>query len=191
MAHPLAVAAVTAVLRTHLRSVVGGEWTPELPRTHVSTLPLDHVSVTDQTGPIVNVVLWNVRVSAEARAGLPPAPPGPGRTMTPITVTYLVSAHGILPLESDILIGQVLSAILEQPVIPVATMKAALDPDADNEQDVITRVFRREAVRTIEGLDHVRLVCRSLSFEEHAAVWQSAGVPPRPSLLIEVSGVAL
>ncbi len=98
MRRPLALAAVTALVRARLIGQVGGPWTAETERTHVITQQPDHVLATDESGPLVNVFLYAVTPSAVlANAAVGEA--------VPLTLTYLIAVHGVLPLDADILLG--------------------------------------------------------------------------------------
>ena len=129
MRRPLALAAVTALVRARLIGQVGGPWTAETERTHVITQQPDHVRATDETGPLVNVFLYAATPSAASANAAPD-----GRV--PLTLTYLIAVHGVLPLDADILLGQVIATITSDPVITPQTMSAVLSPAADAPQPV-------------------------------------------------------
>ncbi|MGE3959707.1 MAG: Pvc16 family protein [Vicinamibacterales bacterium] len=190
MSTPLALAAVTALLRIHIQAAVGGEWTPELPRTRVITLPPDHVAVTDETGPLVNVFLCDVQPGAALLRDRP-APGAAAGDAMPVRLSYLVSAHGILPLDADILLGQVLAAVRRVPVLAPADIRHMLDPDSDDPSGSMPRVFRREALTLAETVDHLTITLRPLSLTDCAQLWQGLRTPLRPCVVLDVDGVSL
>ncbi len=182
MRRPLAPAAVTALLRARLIGQVGGPWTAETERTHVVTQQPDHVLATDETGPLVNVFLYSATPTA---ALLNAADSG----RVPFTLTYLIAIHGVLPLDADILLGQVITALTTDPVVTPQTMLAVLAPTADDPSGLLSKVFRKEAVALADDGITLRLALRPLSLDELSRVWSSFRTPYRPSVLLDVTGL--
>ena len=182
MRRPLALAAVTALVRARLIGEVGGPWTATAGATHVITQEPDLVLATDETGPLVNVFLYAVTPSAAlVRVE------DNGRV--PLTLTYLIAVHGVLPLDADILLGQVIAAVTSNPVITPQNMAAVLAPAADDPSGLLPEVFREEAVALAEDGVPWRLTLRSMTVEELSPVWSSLRTAHRPCVLVDVTGV--
>jgi len=182
MRRPLALAAVTALIRARLIAQVGGPWTAETERTHVITQQPDHVQATDETGPLVNVFLYAVTPSvALANAA--------DNGTVPLTLTYLIAVHGVLPLDADILLGQVVAALTSDPVITPQAMLAVLTPLADDPSGLLSKVFRKEAVLLVDDGVSLRLTLRPIDIEGLSRIWTSFRTAYRPSVLVDVAGV--
>ncbi len=182
MRRPLAPAAVTALLRARLIAQVGGPWTAETERTHVVTQQPDHVLATDETGPLVNVFLCAATPAAAQTMDT-------GSGTVPFTLTYLIAIHGVLPLDADILLGQVITALTSDPVITPQTMSAVLAPTAEDRSGLLSKVFRKEAVALAEDGLTLRLLLRPANPEELSRLWSSFRTTYRPSVLLDVTGV--
>lgn len=184
MRRPLALASVTALIRARLIEQVGGPWTAETERTKVITQQPDHVLATDETGPLVNVFLYAATPSAAGRnAG--------GGPQVPLTLTYLVAVHGVLPLDADILLGQVIAALTADPVITPGQMAAVLAPAADDPSGLMSKVFRKEAVSWADDEVSLRLTLQTPDVESLGRIWSSFRAAYRPSVLVDVTGVQI
>lgn len=184
MRRPLVLAAATALIRARLLGQVGGPWTAETERTHVITQQPDHVLATDETGPLVNVFLYAATPSA--------APAGAADAGTvPLTLTYLIAVHGVLPLDADILLGQVVVAVTSDPVITPQTMATVLAPTADDPSGLLSKVFRKEAVALAQDGVSLRLTLRPMDIEGLSRIWSSFRTTYRPSVLVDVTGVRI
>lgn len=184
MRRPLALAAVTALVRARLHGRVAGPWTAETERTHVITQQPDHVLATDETGPLINVYLYAATPSAvQANATTGDA--------VSLTLTYLIAVHGVLPLDADILLGQVIAAVTADPLITPATMAAVFAPTADDPSGLLSKVFRKEAAALVDDAVTLRLTLRAMDLGELSRVWSSFRTAYRPSVLVDVTGVRI
>jgi hypothetical protein len=99
--------------------------------------------------------------------------------------------HGVLPLDADILLGQVIAAVTADPVITPQTMAAVFAPTADDPSGLLSKGFRREALALAEDGRTLRLTLREMDLAELSRVWGSFRTAYRPSVLLDVTGVHL
>ena len=136
MSNPLAIAAVTAALRTRLTAVatpLAGETTSDLSDTQVTTLPPDKAGLSEDHSQ-VNLFLYQVLPSASGRnldargvAGRKPA--------LAIELFYLLTFYGrnANELLSQRLLGRAMSLLHSNPSLEPAELSGAL-ADADVHQ---------------------------------------------------------
>ena len=190
MSNPLAIAAVTAALRTRLTAVatpLAGETTTDLSDTQVTTLPPDKAGQSEDHSQ-VNLFLYQVLPSASGRnldargvAGRKPA--------LAIELFYLLTFYGrnANELLSQRLLGRAMSLLHSNPSLEPAELSGALaDADAHLASDRVRlypHIMPSEEMVRLWGTFQVKF---RLSVAYRAAIVlidheHPEAVPPAPS----------
>ena len=191
MSTAYAFAAVSAVIRGRLAayltasgvsSAVGG--------LTFTALPPDRVPTGAQEKNGVNIFLYRVsRNQGWATIG----PPTRNAGGNPVAVLplgadlhYVISAYGSDSFTGDILLGHVVAAFFEEPVLSRAAIRKALAP---NPPDPTIPVPAAQS-RLADQLELVKIALTAPSSEELSRLWASFSAPYRPSAYFDV-GVVL
>jgi hypothetical protein len=179
MSSPLAIAAVTATLRSLLVQAVTAN--TDLADTTVTTLPPDKARDAGNTANQINVFLYLTRPSAAWRNADPPGRVRPGETgFTPLALNlfYLITAYGrdndaLRPFSHE-LIGRAMSLLHDHPVLGADEIKGAF-PASD----------------LFDQVERVRFTIQPLSGEEVFNLWSSFQTQYRLSVAYEAAVVLI
>jgi uncharacterized protein DUF4255 len=166
MSNHLAIATVTAALRKTLQDALDAAQ-PQVTGARVTTTR-PNAPAADLPSPGVNIFLYQTTPSAALRNADLPRRRGDGTVLQPpqaaLDLHYLLTFHGADPrLEPQIMHGIASRALHQQPLIPRATIQAAL---ADPVFDFLAGSDLADAVEL------VRVSPVALSVEEMARLWQ-------------------
>lgn len=192
MSTAFALGAVSAVLRQRLSAsfsaaglaaAVGGV-------TITVTSP-DRVPVGAQEANRVNLYLHRVsRNQAWANLGPPPrAGDGSLVSQLPVglNVHYVISAYGQDPFTTDILLGHVVAALSDEPVLTRAAIRHALSPNPPDPS--LPAVFGDS--RLADQLESITITPVTAGMEEISRLWSAFGAPLRPSVFYDVTTVLI
>lgn len=190
MSTPFALGAVTAVLRQRLTAsfmtagvsaAVGGV-------TVTATSP-DRVPVRDTEANRVNLYLHRVsRNLGWANAGPPPrSSTGDAVSILPtgLDLHYVISAYGQDQFTTDILLGHVVAALADEPVLTRAAIRQALAPDPPD----ATVPAALSDSRLADQLESITVTPVTAGMEEISRLWSAFQAPLRPSAFYDVTTV--
>jgi hypothetical protein len=176
MSSPLAIAAVTIAIRNLLFKEVNAE--PGLAGTLVSTQPPDKARVTNPTGNLVNVFLYQTAHNAAWRNMDLPGVIRPGETgqpPLPLNLHYLITAYSDNDDDkSHRLIGKAMSTLHDHPLLDQSELKDALVEAGVQDQ-----------------FERVRIIPESISIEDISKLWATFQAPYRISAAYQVSVVLI
>jgi hypothetical protein len=179
MSSPLAIAAVTATLRSILVRAVTAD--TDLADTTVTTLPPDKARDAGNTANQLNLFLYLTKPSAAWRNADPPGRVQPGESAFPplaLNLFYLITAYGrdndaVRPFSHE-LIGRAMSLLHDHPVLGPDEIRGAFPAS-----DLFNQVER------------VRFTLQPLSGEEVFNLWSSFQTQYRLSVAYEAAVVLI
>ena len=189
MTTALAFAGVTAVLRDLLNDglvnhnvsgVIGSTVT-------VSALAPDRVVAAGAAEPAqLNLFLYLVTPNAALRnRDLPSRDASGTRRLTnpplALDLHYMVSAYGAADLQAEILLGYAMQLLHEHPVLPRASIRAALTPSPDVGVVLPPALRALAASGLADQLEQIRISPHAMSTEEMARLWSAMQTHYRPS----------
>jgi hypothetical protein len=196
MSDYLAVGGVSAVLRSLLNTAltnggpdsVLGSSTPG-----VTALSPDLIKTGPDEQPQLNLFMYYASINPALRnLDLPSMNSRGGRLSNPplpLNLHYLVTAYGSNQFDPEILLGWAMQVFHETPVVPRATIQAALTglltPNAPNENKLI-------AASTFPNqIEHIRITPEALTTEEIYRLWAAFQTNYRPTTSYQVSVVVI
>ena len=193
MSTPLAVAAVTAVLRSvltnaitdaNLSSIVGGQ-------VKVSALPPDRIILENQEPNQLNLVLYQTRHNLGWRNHEYPSRDfGGTRVSNPplaINLHYLMSAYGSKEFSSEIILGYAMQALHEIGVLSRELIRQALSPPAP----VPGLPSELAGSNLADQAEQITIVPEVLNTEEMFRIWSAMGAHYRPTVPYQVTVVLI
>ena len=192
MSSPYALAAVTAVLRSRLTISLAASGVPSsVGGVSVTALTPDRILTGAQEGNSINLFLHHVsRNQGWANVGPPPRSEGGDLVANPplgVDLHYVVSAYGQDPLTAEILLGHVVTAFHDEPVLTRGAIQRALTPNPPDPSVPAALGSSRLA----DQVESLRVTATTPGTEEVARVWAAFQAPYRPSVFYDVSVVLL
>lgn len=185
MSNPLAIGAVSAVLRNLLDDGVVGA-VPGLGSVQVTAVAPDQVATDDGDPASINLYLHRVTPNPGWRGAELPAFDSAGRRVAApplaLDLHYLVTAYGTADFEAEILLGYAMHLLHERPVLDRATVRRALDPSPLG-AGVLPASF--QALRAADLADQVEQLTISqepLDTEEMSRLWSAFQTNHRPTV---------
>lgn len=198
MSSPLAIAAVTAVLRNLLDNalVEAGASSVTGNKVTITALPPDAIAIDGPNAQTqLNLFLHEVTPNQGWRnEGLPSRDAGGGRLSNPplaLDLHYLLTAYGAEELHAEILLGYAMSVLHEHPVLDRQTMRAAL---TGGTLDVSILPAAFQALTASDLADQVELVKitpEAMGSEELSRLWSALQAHYRPTACYQVSTVLI
>lgn len=196
MSSPLAIAAVTSVLRNLLddgvinMNVSGATGT----KVTVSASPPDVIKIEPGTAQTrLNLFLHQVTPNPGWRnVGLPSRDDGGARlTNAPLALDlhYLLTAYGAKDLEAEILLGYGMHVLHETPVLPRARIKEVLVGAVD--AHILPEAFREDASDLADQVEQIKISPANLNSEEMSKLWTALQAHYRPTAAYQVSVVLI
>lgn len=193
MSNSLALGAVSAVLQEILQSRLAGDPVASvMGSVTVSVLPPDRVALTGATDPNqVNLFLHQVsRNSGWANVDLP-SRGGDGRSIAApplvLDLHYLLTVFGATPLYSEILLGECMLALHEQPVPSRAVIERALSPAAPPTGFPTALALSGLA----EQMERIRIAPSTISAEDVSRLWSAMQARYRSTVAYQVTTVII
>jgi hypothetical protein len=194
MSTSLAIAAVSAVLQGMLQSRLASDPVASVMGTvTVSVLPPDRVSLVGANDPNqVNLFLHQVSLnSAWRNVDLPSRGAGDGRASAApplvLDLHYLIMVFGASPFYSEILLGECMLALHEQPVLTRAVIERTLAPTVPSSGP--------PALLAQSGLaDQIECICITpftISIEDVSRLWSATQAPYRTTVAYQVTTVVI
>jgi hypothetical protein len=195
MSDYLAVGGVTAVLRSLLTtaltnggpSVLLGSSSPG-----ITSFSPDLIKTGASEQPQLNLFMYYASINPALRnLGLPSMSAGGGKLSNPalaLNLHYLVTAYGANQFDPEILLGWAMQVFHEMPVIPPATIQAALTGLLSQS----TPESKLIATSTLPNqVEHIRITPETLTTEEIYRLWAAFQTNYRPTTSYQISVVVI
>lgn len=198
MSSPLAVAAITAVLKDLLNDGLLNHDLSSIGSFSVSALPPDRISTGENEPNQLNLFLYQVTPNLGWRNFGLPSRDGNGVRLTSqplaIDLHYLLTAYGSQDLNAEILLGYSMQLLHETPVLSRAQLRTVLGaPSPVNGQiSPLPSIFG--SLTAIDLADQIELIKLSpvfLTTEELSKMWTAMQARYRPSMAYMASVVLI
>jgi hypothetical protein len=198
MSSPLALAAVTAVLRDLLNNgLIDHNITGALGNNvTVTALPPDTIAVDAANArPQLNLFLHQVTPNAGWRnAGLPSRDERGARLSNPplaLDLHYLLTAYGSAELHSEILLGYAMHLLHETPVLDRQAIRTAL-AGGTVDGSILPPAFQiLSASDLADQVEQIKITPETLSSEEMSKLWSAMQAHYRPTAAYHLSVVLI
>jgi hypothetical protein len=196
MSNALAIAAVSAVLRSLLNNAVTDQaisTTVGSPVT-VTALPPDRVTIGDNEQPQLNIFLYHISTnSGWSNSSLPSRDFQGNRVSNPplaIDLYYLLSAYGKHDFDGEILLGCAMQALHETPVLLRDTIRSALAslPPASGGSPANGPLATADLAEQVEL---IKITPQLVSTEEVWRLWTALQAHYRPTAAYRISVVLI
>lgn len=193
MRNSLEVAAVSATLRALLAYAVNehNALANELGGDVAVTIGPPVCPTESIRTPILNLYLFRLTQSTwpqPAETGFQGGETMPVRPPIGIALHYLISVHGGESLASELLLGRVIAALHETPVLGQELMRSILShPIARGTSELVHSYV---STRNANG-EQLRVTPLTLTIEETAQFWTALQVPLTPAVFYTVSTVCI
>jgi Pvc16 N-terminal domain len=199
MSDYLAVGGVTAVLKWLLSDELSASGPSTLLNsgTSVTAVSPDLITAGATEEPQLNLFLYYVSLNTALRNLDLPSRDTAGNTVSSpplaLNLHYLISAYGSTAstqLAAEILLGWAMKVLHDNPVVPPASIAAALSalasaPSPSAEEKLV-------AASTLAAqIEHLRVTPEALTIEEIYRLWPAFQAPYRPSSAFQVSVVVI
>jgi hypothetical protein len=198
MSNALAIAGVSAVLRDLLDSgMIDHKVTDALGAgVTVSTLAPDVVPIDgDEAGPRLNLCLYQVTPNVAWRnVDLPSRDAGGRRIASPplaLDLHYVLTAYGIADLQAEVLLGYGMQRLHENPVLPRAAIRTALNPSPITGTMLPSVYQALRSADLAEQFEVLKITPSVMNSEEMSRLWSALTAHYRPSATFQVSVVLI
>lgn len=185
----MAIAAVTATLQSLISNRVAAEpIAPVIGAVSVTSLPPDRISLTGTNDPDqINLFLHQItRNQGWANVDLPSRNSRGERIANPpltVDLHYLISVYGSSPYYAELLLGELMQVLHENPVLSRTTIETALSPTTPP-TDFPTELADSGIADQIEK---IRLTPGVLNAEEISKLWAAMQAKFRPTVAYQAS----
>ena len=192
MSSPLAVAAVSAVLRSFLQNsvikhdlaaVLGGN-------VLVSTEPPDRIAVGAAQPDRINLFLFQAAENPGWRnLGLPTRALNGDRVANPplaLDLHYLLTAYGSGDFHAEALLGHAMFVLHEMPVLTRDAIRAAIPVPPP-----VTLPNGLTAANLADQIEQIKVTPQTMSIEEISKIWSALHSQYRPTAIYKVSVVLI
>jgi hypothetical protein len=197
MSSPLAIGAVSAVLRNLLDNGLVEAGAAMGTTVHVSAVAPDRIDLDKlEDTPRLNVFLYRVTPNQGwQNAGLPSRSAGSGERLTnaplALDLHYVLTAYGRIDFEAEILLGYAMHLLHERPMLDRAAIRRALSPSP---LDVSMLPAAFQALTASDLADQVELIKitpTTMSSDDMSRLWSAIQSHYRPSSTYQVSVVLI
>ena len=198
MSSPLALAAITAVLRDLLNNgLIDHDITGALgSNVTVTALPPDTIAVDAANArPQLNLFLHQVTPNAGWRnEGLPSRAGRGARLSNPplaLDLHYLLTAYGSAELHSEILLGYAMHLLHETPVLDRQAIRTALAGGTVDGSILPPALQAHSAADLADQVEQIKITPETLSTEEMSKLWSAMQAHYRPTAAYHLSVVLI
>lgn len=195
MSTPLALAAITAVLRGqianwlaehHLVAQLGADVT-------ISALPPDRITTGADERPQINLFLYAVTPNTAMRRSEPGSSPRrPAGGYLALDLHYLVSAYGVADLQIETLLGYAIHALQQVPRMDRDALVRALATLATTAGGMAMPLIDEIGAEALaERIGEITISPQFPGVEELSRIWSSLQARYRPSAAYRVSAVVI
>lgn len=195
MSSPLAIAAVSAVLRNLLDDGVVAA-APAVGSVKVTAVAPDRIKLDEADAPpSLNVFLHRVSPNPAWRnAGLPARSANGARLSNPplaLNLHYLITAYGSTDFQAEILLGYAMQVLHERPVLDRAAIRTALNPSPLGSSILPPALQALTASDLADQVEAVTVTQEPMDSEEMSRLWSASQSHYRPSAAYLVSVVLI
>jgi hypothetical protein len=196
MSSPLAIGAVSAVLRNLLDNGMVDVGAPLGPVTVTAIAP-DRIDLDDPDGgPSLNLFLHRVSENQGWRnIGLPSRSAGDGSRVSnaplALNLHYLLTAYGSADFQAEILLGYGMHLLHERPVLDRAAIRRALDPSPLGPTILPPGFQALVASDLADQVEAITVTMEPIDTEELSRLWSAIQSNYRPSATYVVSVVLI
>jgi hypothetical protein len=193
---PLAIGAVSAVLRNLLDNGMINALPPPPSPVKVTAVAPDTIKLDDpQAPPSLNLFLYRTsRNVGWAEAGLPTYDGNGARVANPplaLDLHYLLTAYGSADFQAEILLGYAMHVLHERPVLDRAAIRRALDPTPLG-ATILPPAFQAiTAADLADQVEAVKITDEPMDTEEMSRLWSAIQAHYRPTTGYVVSVVLI
>jgi hypothetical protein len=196
MSSPLAIAAVTAILKDVLNDGLIDNDLAQVGSFLVSALPPDRIPTGETEGNRLNLFLYQVTPNQGWRnAGLPSQNAAGARLANPplaLNLHYMLTAYGSSDLNAEILLGYAMEIMADMPMLPRAAIRRSLSPNSPiNVALVPPDADGRSAIDLADQLELVKITPNYPSADELSRLWTAMQARFRPTAVYQVSTVLI
>ena len=196
MSSPLAIAAVTAVLKDLLNEGLINNDLSQVGSFSVSATPPDRITTGDTEPNRLNWFLYQVTPNSGWRnEGLPSFAAQGGRLTNPplaLDLHYLLTAYGHADLNAEILLGYAMELLHDTPVLTRAAIKRSLTPDNPFGVALIPADGQgRTAIDLADQIELIKIAPHYLTGDELSKLWTAMQARYRPTMAYQVSTVLI
>ena len=198
MSSPLAIAAVTAVLKDLLNDgLINHDLAAHVGSITVSALPPDRIETGAQEPNQLNLFLYQVTPNPGWRnTGLPSLDSrGDGRLSNPplaLDLHYLLTAYGRDDLNAEILLGYGMFLLHKTPVLTRKAIRRTLTGNSPVTAALMPpSVTERTAADLADQIEQIKLTPQTMNTEELSKLWSALQARYRPSMAYVASVVLI
>ena len=198
MSSPLAIAAVTAVLKDLLNDGLLNHDLSSIGSFSVTALPPDRISTGQNEPNQLNLFLYRVTPNPGWRNVGLPSRDGNGVRLTnaplALDLHYLLTAYGADDLNSEVLLGYSMQMLHETPVLSRAQLRTVLGaPSPVNGQiNPLPSIFGNlTAIDLADQIELIKITPEFLTTEELSKIWTAMQARYRPSMAYMASVVLI
>lgn len=196
MSGPLAIAAVTAVLKDMLNNGFVNHDLSTVGSFSVTALPPDRITTGTQEPNQLNLFLYQVTPNQGWRnVGLPSRDSGGERLTNPplaLDLHYLMTAYGSQDFNAEILFGYAMQILHETPVVTRKDIRTALGSPAPVGSGILPSPFGSlSALDLADQVEQIKITPHYLATEELSKLWTAMQARYRQSMAYQVSVVLI
>ena len=197
MSSPLAIGAVSAVLRNLLDDALIEAGAAMASSVQVSAVAPDTIDLTNpQEPPRLNLFLHRVTPNAGwSNSGLPSRGNISGSRLTnaplALDLHYLVTAYARGDCQAEILLGYAMHLLHERPVLDRAAIRTALDPSPLDVSMLPPAFQALVAADLADQVELIRITPVTMSGDEMSKLWSAIASHYRPSAAYQISVVLI
>jgi len=197
MSSPLAIGAVSAVLRNLLDDAMITSVAPALGTTvTVTAVAPDTIDLDDeQMAPRLNLFLHQVTPNGGWRnAALPsrtPAGERAGNAPLALDLHYLLTAYGRGDFQAEILLGYAMHVLHERPVLDRGSIRDALSPGPLDLGMFPPQIQALSQSDLADQMEAIKITPAALGIDEMSKLWSAIQTHYRPSAAYQVSVVLI
>jgi hypothetical protein len=196
MSSPLAIGAVSAVLRNLLDNGIINALPPPPSPVKVTAVAPDTIKLDDpEAPPSLNLFLYRTsRNPGWAEVGQPTYDGNGTRLANPplaINLHYLLTAYATADFQAEILLGYAMHVLHERPVLDRAAIRSALDPTALGPTILPPAFQALTAADIADQLEAVTITDEPMDTEEMSRLWSAIQAHYRPTTAYAVTVVLI
>ncbi|WP_297324642.1 DUF4255 domain-containing protein [Nitrosomonas sp.] len=196
MSGPLAIAAVTAVLKDMLNNGFINHDLSTVGSFSVTALPPDRITTGTQEPNQLNLFLYQVTPNQGWRnVGLPSRDSGSERLTNPplaLDLHYLMTAYGSEDFNAEILFGYAMQILHETPIVTRKDIRTALGSPAPVGSGILPSPFGNlSALDLADQVEQIKITPHYLATEELSKLWTAMQARYRQSMAYQVSVVLI
>jgi hypothetical protein len=197
MSSPLAIGAVSAVLRNLLDNGLVEAGAAMGTTVHVSAVAPDRIDLDKlEDTPRLNVFLYRVTPNQGwQNAGLPSRSAGSGERLTnaplALDLHYVLTAYGRIDFEAEILLGYAMHLLHERPMLDRAAIRRALSPSPLDVSMLPPAFQALTASDLADQVELIKITPTAMSSDDMSRLWSAIQSHYRPSSTYQVSVVLI